>query len=170
LACDCVDVAFLAGEDEIMEKFITFDTGMVVSAEKDALCGMNATSDILAQRGGYFHNLNIGLWIGERKYAIHCLKESMRLYRDKPELPHYNIESPQAWMGLMLANGGGPEFELDRNCVLFQSMNLGTKSADVVMEGARAHNLVTNTYPVALHYNGDKSLMAYKEMVRRILA
>ncbi len=171
LICDCVDVAFLAPEDEIVEKFKSFNAGMVVSGEKDALCGMPKTGTKMHEINapGYFTNLNIGLWMGERKYATHCLGESMRLYRHNPEDPTYVPDSPQAWMALMMAWGGGPEFTLDKNCVLFQSMGLWG-AGDVVSDGKRVHNLVTDTWPIALHYNGDKSYGAYRAKVAELLA
>lgn len=167
--CDCVDVAWLAGEEEIMAKFFSFNSGMVVSAEKDQLAGMGETGTILDKYPGFFKNLNIGLWIGERTYAIHVLRESYRLYFDRPAIANYKYNSPQAWMNLMLAGGDGPEFALDRNCVLFQSMNLGSPD-DVAIEGKRVRNKTTGTYPCALHYNGDKSLKSYRAMVERLLA
>ncbi len=186
LVCDCVDVAFLAPEDEIMEKFATFNTGMVVSSEKDCISGMSRTGGELGKFPGYFTNLNIGLWMGEREYAIHCLSESMRHYKWNPEDKGCWPDSPQAWMGYMLAWGNRPpesapeevrhlcvgevpSFELDRNCVLFQSMNLWPGQT-VTMEGKRVRNPSTGTLPIALHYNGDKSYGAYREMVGRLLA
>ncbi len=170
LVCDCVDVAFLAPEDEIVDKFKSFNAGMVVSGEKDALCGMPKTGARMSElnKGGYFTNLNIGLWMGEREYATHCLAESMRLYRYNPEDPTYIPDSPQAWMALMMAWGGGPAFTLDRDCVLFQSM--GARGPDdLVLEGKRIQNTVTGTWPVALHYNGDKSYGGYRKMVEHLL-
>ncbi len=170
LVCDCVDVAFLAGEEEIMKKFESFNSGMVVSSEKDALCGMPKTGARMAEihAGGYYTNLNIGLWMGEREYATHCLAESMRLYRYNPEDPTYVPDSPQAWMALMMAWGGGPDFTLDKNCVLFQSMGVWGPN-QVVDEGDRVHNVVTDTWPVAVHYHGDKSYIAYSKKIKDLL-
>lgn len=187
LVCDCVDVAFLADESEIMSKFQSFNSGMVVSAEKDCIPGMRLTGGELGKYPGFFTNLNIGLWMGERKYAIHCLSESMRLYRQNPETQECWPDSPQAWMGYMLAWGNRdpqtateevrhlcvgetPRFELDRNCMLFQSMNLGGGASQIVQHGKRVLNTVTGTEPVALHYNGDKSYVGYYAMVERLLA
>jgi hypothetical protein len=48
-------------------------------------------------------------------------------------------------------------------------MNL-SDPAHTVLEGKRVHNLITDTWPVALHYNGDKSLKPYGAMVERLLA
>jgi len=187
LVCDCVDVAFLAPEEEIMAKFESFHAGMVVSTEKDCLSGMRETGAELDRNyEGYFKHLNIGLWIGEREYAIHCLKESMRLYKYNPEDRECWPDSPQAWMGYMyawshkdpdkvpehvrhLAGLHGPQFDLDRNCVLFQSMNLEGRAVDIVMDGARIRNTATGTMPIAVHYNGDKSYVGYSEMCRRLL-
>jgi hypothetical protein len=63
---------------------------------------------------------------------------------------------------------GGPEFALDWNCKIFQSMN----QADVLFDDTtrRAINGTTNTQPCVLHYNGDKTYAAHREMAARLLA
>lgn len=170
LCVDCMDIAFLAGEEEIMEKFHSMNSGLVVSAEQDGIEGVRKTKVRLHQmciaEGGYHPQLNIGAYIGERKYALHCFTEAERIWRDRPEDPNYNYDCLPQWMMMMKAWGEGPDFTLDTKDVLFQSMN----KADTSMEGKRVRNNVTGTLPVLLHYNGDKSRVAYHEMVERLLA
>src|SRR3990167_2167934 len=169
LCVDCMDVAFLAGADEIMEKFLSFNTGLVVSAEMEGITGVRKTKEKLHRMciaaGGYHPQLNIGAWIGEREYTLHCFREAERIERYRPEDPTYNYDVLPQWLMQMKVSGDGPEFALDWKCELFQSMN----KADVTMEGKRARNNVTGTRPVLLHYNGDKTYGAYHEMVRQIL-
>ena len=168
LVTDCADVLWLAGEDEIMEKFASFNCGFVVSAEHDGCTGLPKTAEKLdlmrIEAGGYFGQINVGLWIGEREYALHVLKESYRLYKDKPEDPTYSYDSAWQWLSLMRAAGDGPRFELDMNCVLFQSMN----HADTEFLFGRVMNSVVCSWPCLLHYNGDKTRGAYKEMAERL--
>ena len=179
LCVDCMDVAFLAGELEIMEKFLSFNTGLVVSTEREGIAGLARTKERLHQMcnadGGYHPQLNIGAWIGEREYAVHCFREAERLWRHRPEDPSYNYDVLPQWLMQMKSGIGvggvdvgpeGPEFALDWRCEMFQSMNM----ADVTMVGDRALNNVTGTTPVLLHYNGDKTYGAHREMVRGLMA
>ena len=170
MCVDSMDIAFLAGEAEIMEKFHSFNSGLVVSTELEGISGLRKTKQRLHEMciaaGGYHPQLNIGAWIGERKYALHCFTESERIWRPKPEDPNYNYDVLPQWLMEMKAWGEGPEFVLDIKCVLFQSMN----HADTSMEGKRVRNNVTGTLPILLHYNGDKTYAAHREMVKGLLA
>ena len=160
----------LALMEQRTEKYIMcVDSMDVVSAEMDGISGVRETKRKLHEMcnaaGGYHPQLNIGAWIGEREYALHCFKEAERIERYRPEDPTYNYDVLPQWLMQMKVSGDGPEFALDWKCELFQSMN----KADVTMEGKRARNNVTGTRPVLLHYNGDKTYGAYHEMVRQIL-
>ena len=177
MCVDCMDVALLAGVDEIMSKFEAMNTGLVISAERDGITGVRKTearlADMCIADGGYHAQLNIGGWIGDRKYALHVFKEAERLYRPIPE-DSYNYDVLPQWLMQMKAQLGvggepgpaGPEFKLDWHCKLFQSMN---KAGGVEWHDKRVHNTVTGTWPVMIHYNGDKSYAAYHEIVRFIL-
>jgi hypothetical protein len=179
MCVDSMDMAFLAGEQEIMDKFLAFKSGLVMSGERDGIAGLIKTKQrlhemCLAARG-YHSHLNIGGWIGERAYAVHVFKEAERLYRPIPE-DSYNYDVLPQWLMQMKARMGvggepgpeGPTFELDWQAALFQSMNqtAGELVWDAQMK--RMHNMVTGTLPVLLHYNGDKTYRAYREMVRQI--
>ncbi len=166
LCCDSADVAFLANEREILDKFEQMDSDFIVSGERNALHQMEKSSAVLQSYPGYFKEINVGLWIGTRTHAITVLSEAIRRFRYHDDT--HGQDTLQTWLPLMYAAGDGPKFEIDRDCVLFQSMN-AIHPPDIQMEGKRAHNVVTNTWPVALHYNGDKSRGSYFEMVERLL-
>ena len=180
MCVDSMDVAFLAGEQEIMEKFLAFDSGLVVSAEKEGICGVRKTKqrlhEMCLEAGGYHPHLNMGGWIGEREYALHVFKEAERLYQPIPE-DSYNYDVLPQWLMQMKARMGvggepgprGPAFELDWHAVLFQSMNQTADELTWDASAKRMYNEVTGTMPVLLHYNGDKTYGAYHKMVRRIL-
>jgi hypothetical protein len=175
LCVDCMDVAFVTGKAEIMSKFEEFGEGLVVSAEHDGITGLPKTKEKLHKmclaEGGYHAQLNIGAWIGRRTYALHCFREAERLWRSRPEDPSYNYDVLPQWLMQMKALTGvggvdvpqeGPRFALDWHAKLFQSMN---KTDAVHMHGKLAHNNLTDTWPVLLHYNGDKSRGAFNAMV-----
>ncbi len=168
MGVDAPDVAFLAGKDEIFRAFETFDYPLVISTELDGVTGLEKTQLELdrqcQERGGYFAKLNIGCWIGERGYALHCFNEAERLYKDNPENPAYSYDNHFQWLAMMKA-WGGADFDLDIHCKIFQSMN---KAATEWVDG-RIRNTVTGTFPSVLHYNGDPSRVAFNEMVWRIL-
>lgn len=170
LVTDCSDVAFLTGEDEILDKFKAFNSGFLVSAEADGCTGLTKTKvklhEMALAENCYHPQINVGLWVGEREYALHVLKECRRLWVDRPEDPNYSYDSHWQWLSMMKAWGGGPEFDIDWHCVLFQSMN---KAGGLEWDGKRLVNTLTGTRPVALHYNGDKTRVAYHETVSRLM-
>ncbi len=180
LCVDCMDIAFLAGENEIMEKFRLFRSDLVISTEADGISGLANTKTKLHQMciesGGYHPQLNIGAWIGRREYALHVFREAERLWRHRPEDASYNYDVLPQWLMQMksgIGPGGeyvgpeGPEFALDWKDVLFQSMNKA--ETEWMPNSRRIWNTVTNTLPILLHYNGDKTYAAHREMVKRIL-
>lgn len=165
LCCDSADVAFLAGAEEIVQKFKSTDLGFIVSGERHALHGLRSTEKLNAFHG-YFTQINVGLWIGYRQYAIDVIQWAIDHYRDHEDT--YGQDTLQAWLPLMYVDQSGPKFEIDRECALFQSMN-SIHPGDIEWQEKRAMNVVTMTYPVALHYNGDKSRVAYKQTVEELL-
>ncbi len=173
LCCDCMDVALLADADEIVNKFLAFGSDFVVSTEKAALRCMEPTSEVLQKYKGYNKEVNVGLWIGRRTHAIEVLEYATDTYRYSERTS--GQDTLQTWLPLMYADRvtgvttDSPEFELDRDCVLFQSM-AGVSPADILWRDKRACNVSTGTWPVAIHYNGNKDRTEYKALVARLLA
>lgn len=183
MGVDAPDVAFLAGEAEILSTLAKFDHPFVVSAELEGVSGLRRTKEELFRQcqaaGGYHAQLNIGCWIGRRDYALECFTEAERLYKDHPEDPTYSYDNHFQYLALMKAWGhaadgpaglvglGGPEFHVDTHCRIFQSMNQA--STQWMPVSRRIHNAATGSWPCVLHYNGDPTRGAYGEMVERIL-
>jgi hypothetical protein len=168
LSVDPPDVLLLADEPEIMEKFRTFNKGMVVSAENNCVAPVAGVREFMESIPGRHAFVNIGCWLGERQYAIEVMQKSIDLYRNKPLDPTFNLDSPGAWFmyGMMQ---GTLDFALDRESVLFQSAN-GWSRADIEVREGRVYNGATGTWPIAVHYNGtagDKYAPFY-EMSRRL--
>lgn len=169
MGVDAPDVAFLAGESEILQKLSFFKFPFVVSAEHDGVRGLDRLQEELhrqcVQADGYFAQMNIGCWIGKREYALLCFNEAERLYAHRPENPDYNYDNHFQYLAMMKAWGGLP-FHIDNDCYIFQSMN---KAATVLHDTKRLSNLNTGSLPCVLHFNGDPTRGAYNEMVERIL-
>lgn len=173
MGVDAPDVAFLAGEAEILDKLAKFKHPFVMSAEREGVRGLQNTQVEIHRQcieaGGYFAQPNIGCWIGEREYTLRCFNEAQRLYEgkeDDPEHP-YSYDNHYQWLAMMKAFGGGSEFHIDWHCSIFQSMNQAHTAVEV--QGQRVFNRVTETYPSVLHYNGDPTRGAYSEMVQHLL-
>lgn len=171
MCVDAFDVNFLAGPEEILRKFRLFGIPLVFSTEREGCSGNRKSQGRVHEQciaaGGYFPQLNMGGWIGERDYALHVFAEAERLYKDNPEDPSYNYDNLYQWLVLTKA-WGGPEFVLDWFCEIFQSMNQADMQFDA--DTKRATNITTGTNPCILHYNGDKTYAAHREMAARLLA
>jgi hypothetical protein len=156
MGVDAPDVAFVGGEEEILAKLNTFHFPFVVSAEHDGVRGIDRLQEELHRQcindGGYFPQMNIGAWIGQREYALKCFNEAERLYKDRPENPDYNYDNHFQYLAMMKAWGGMP-FQIDWHCVIFQSMNKAN----------------TKWLP-EIHFNGDPTREAYGAMVKEILS
>lgn len=171
MCVDAFDVAFLAGEEEILGKFSRFPHPFVMSAERTGVGGLRKTKDELQKQcnaaGGQFAQPNIGCWIGEREYVLKCYTEADRLYRDNPEDVDYNYYNHYQWLAMMKAWGGGPEFCLDYNAEIFQSMDQAEVTWD--LDEKRVRNDATATWPCILHYHGDPTRVAFNLTVNRLL-
>ena len=173
MGVDAFDVAFLGGEAEILTKFKAFKNPFVMSAEREGVRGLDRTQVAIHEQciaaGGFFAQPNIGCWIGERAYALECFNEAQRLYEgtlDDPEHP-YSYDNHFQWLAMMKAWGGGPAFDIDWHCVLFQSMNQAHTAVEP--DGKRVYNKATGTMPPVIHYNGDPTRGAFREMVRHLM-
>jgi hypothetical protein len=185
MGVDAYDVAFVGGEDEIVDKFLNefdkFSWPFVISAEQDGVSGLDKTKWEIYRLGkavGAYHTQpNIGGWIGKRMYALEVFNAAERLWRDRPEDPTYSYDNHFQWLAMMYAWGAGevgkwmtgaPEFAIDWHCRIFQSMNKVDRDVEWV-GGDRLRNVKTSTLPPILHFNGDPTRGRYAEAVRRIL-
>lgn len=173
MGVDAPDVAFLAGEEEIMNKFSLFTYPFLMSAEREGVSGLgNAKNELVRQcmaDGGYMPHPNIGGWIGRRDYVLDTFNAAERLYKGKEDDPAhpYSYDNHYQWLVMLKAWGGGPEFHIDTKCVIFQSMNY---TACLEMDGKRIRNTKTGTVPPILHYHGDPTRGAFNKMVEFILS
>lgn len=156
LMADSYDVLFLAGEEEILDKFASFENDFVMSAENYCMTEHLDIPRIFTSwtKPGSHPYPNCGLWIGKRKRAIELLKQSIDLYRKTPRYPEYALDGVGAWFTYGLLDGT-MDFALDRNSVLFQSMGGPITNTFPVVKDGRIFNTVTQEWPIAIHYNGS---------------
>lgn len=159
LMADAPDVLFLAGEDEIMEKFRSFNKGMVMSAEGYCMIPYPEIIEAIGAIGGPGRHPwpNCGCWIAERKYAIEILQKADDLYRFNPPHPENAPCGPGAWFTYGLVDKT-LDFGLDRESVLFQSMGSPQTNTFPIVKDGRIYNTLTGTWPIAIHYNGGNGM------------
>jgi len=169
ISVDAYDVAWLAGEGEVLDKLHKFNHPFVMSCERTGVGGLVKTKNELARQcwdsGGLLPQPNIGGWVGRRDYVLHCFNEAQRLYEANPEDPNYNYDNHYQWLAMMKA-WGGAEFCLDWNCEIFHSMD---QTEWEWMDGNRIVNKTTSTIPCIAHFHGDPTRVAYREMCARLL-
>jgi hypothetical protein len=150
IVCDAADVLFTAPMHHMLDAFDSFHSNFVIGPETDAH-GMNQELRDGMQRlhleaNGRYGNVNIGYWIGHRKYAMNLLRDAIALYRGTPDI----LDNPQVWLPYGLIQDK-LHFTLDRNCRIFQP---GRDDTDCRIENGCLHNLSTGTWPSMIHYNG----------------
>ena len=166
ICSDASDVLFTGPMDEMLEKFLAFDSPFVIGTEmsshvrgEDIETGMTR---LWKESGHRYGALNIGYWIGYREYAIELLQKSIDLYRGTPN----QLDNPQAWLPMGLVRDT-LVFTLDRNAVLFQPAE---DMPNLRIENGRLHNVVTDTWPSMIHFNGSGgNLGEYDKFYREII-
>lgn len=169
MAVDCLDVAILDTAEEILRRFSKLNSGMLYCAERECWPYCEETWKRLDSYDGYHKALNAGAWIGDRAYALHCIKEAIRLYRHNPAPGAADVDGMQPWMTNLFVYGGIAKIDIDRNCHIFQSMNLNVPANQVIrFDAGQVTNMTTGTSPAVLHFNGDKSRGYYMEVCEQL--
>jgi len=144
LYSDGFDSIVLAGAEEILKKWDAFNSGVVLSAEKNCF----PIEDLAAkypQIEGPWRFVNAGGFIGYRTYLIDALRYMIRTYDDEDDQARWS----KAFIdGQLLAT-------VDSTCQIFQTMG-GAKDDDVEYTNNRIHNTVHDSYPSVVHFNGRK--------------
>lgn len=164
LVTDCRDVVFQAGESEIMAKYKAFDKEIVMSSETGC---WPPDEEIVRHYWGIdpngYNYVNAGLYIGKWEYVIGCLEWLLYKYRGH----HPGADNSQGWW-MWAKMRGELDFALDSECQIFQSMS-GGADAQISVTALGAQNVRTGTFPCALHYNGNPSVVdPHGEMYRRL--
>jgi len=169
---DCWDVVFAAEPKEIMERYLSFNSPIVISCEKNCFpADLKDDFDKLNPRTPYKY-LNSGFIVGETEAILTCL-EAM----DLPNLPddHYDPLKQCAvhpndqfeWMKIFVKQP--VHIKLDYYQLLSQTLH-GEDINNFDFSQSRIRNKTTNTCPCAFHFNGaSKDNMALREPILKHL-
>lgn len=155
---DAYDVVISAGEKEIVDKFLSFNSPIVFAAESGCWPFLDG------RRGGEYicdsvyppsvtpyRFLNSGTWIGYVGAARRALQAMMEL----PEAKDKAIDQELASIVFLKNNS---DIALDYNADIFQSVHMSQSHLRLELgpEGKtrRWRNIVTKTLPVVFHFNG----------------
>lgn len=154
---DSWDVVWAAEPKEVMERFFSFDTDIVVNAERNMFPADYAEGFAKLTAPTDWRYLNSGFIVGKTEAVLTCL-EAMDLPNVKGD--HYDVErkcmehpdDQRMWQKTFLDQP--VPIALDYYCALSQTMH----EADMTIfdfSGERVKNVVTNSYPCVFHLNGS---------------
>lgn len=154
IVCDAWDIFFQRHPDEAVEDFQRMGAAIVFNAERNCF----PRGDLAPQfpdPGTPWRYLNSGFMMGAPS-AILALVESMRLdeIKDDHRREDGTWVHPNDQEYFMLAYLEQPvKMSLDVQAQLCQSMH-GSTEEELDLSGPLVRNLVTDTVPVAVHFNG----------------
>lgn len=145
---DSSDTLFLAGPEEIVQKYELMERAILIQGEKNCYPDKTLESAYPPARTPW-HFVNSGGWIAHRSAAESGMEKAAELGEYCDQL---------CWTREYLAPYGTIQWpiSIDQNCQIFQSMYLQTIS-DFRLEDGRLENLVTGGRPCVLHWNGTQN-------------
>lgn len=166
LVTDCRDVLFQAGEAEILTKFESFKSLLVMSSENGCWPPDPAiTSYFHGKDPNGYNYVNAGQYIGTWDYVLFCLEVLLDKYQGK----HPGADNSQGWW-MWAKMRDELDFVLDSKCDIFQTMS-GGSGDQVHVQGRRAFNMSTLSWPCSLHFNGNPgNSQPQEDMYRRLFA
>lgn len=152
LMTDAYDSFFLAGEEEIAEKFLAMGSPVVISAEKNCW-PLTQLAPLFPETRSPFRFPNAGGLMGERLPLLIALDRLMKDFND-PDLDGQAC-NPQGRWGYGLAKGL-VEAKIDSDCEIFQTMSNVDLAHDLDVDvlHSRVYNTATNRWPCVIHFNG----------------
>jgi hypothetical protein len=157
LITDCRDVLFLAGEQEILEKFTKCGFPVLMSTERYCWPPEQEIVEFFYPTG----YANAGQYIGTWEYVQLCLKHLLDKYRGV----HPGADNSQGWW-MWAKMRGELNFDMDAQSQIFQSLSGGE---EMQIAGTRVQNPKTKSFPCSLHFNGNPGNDGpQKEMYRRL--
>lgn len=154
---DSWDLVFASSSDEIMEKYFSFGSDIVINAERNMFPPDYAEGFSKLSSPTEWRYLNSGFIVGKIDAIVTCL-EAMDLPTVKGD--HWDeerncMEHPddqRLWQKIFLEQP--VSIELDHYCALSQTLH----EADMNIfdfSGDKIKNIVTNSYPSVFHFNGN---------------
>lgn len=157
---DAFDVVFADTLDNIMDKFESFNSSIVIGAEKNCFpSNFKKEYDKLYENSQYtssYRYLNSGVIIGETEAILEVL-EAM----DAPNLPvdyhdgrtstNFHFNDQAMYMDLCLRQP--VTMELDYECEIAQNMQ-GVEEGELDFSTTNIRNIETGNFPSIIHWNG----------------
>jgi hypothetical protein len=146
---DARDVVVLVNPDTMLKKFEQFAHKWVNVAEPNMWPG-NAwpSADVFPESPTPYRFLNSGLYMFEREYAEHMWWDVW------PEIPE--VGDDQEYMNNRYIEGYPDAIKLDHYCEMFQCVAGSTWCSE--FKFGDWHNTLTDTHPVAIHFNGGNKI------------
>lgn len=147
---DSSDSLFLAGPEEIVEKFeaLAGEHLSIVQGEKNCYPEADLAGQYPSPRTAW-HFVNSGGWILRRSDAERVLSRiaANAVYCDQLCWTKAYLDEGEPYWGYV---------DVDENCQLFQSMYMQERS-DFTLSNGRLENLKTGGRPCVLHWNGTQN-------------
>lgn len=155
---DSWDVVWAAEPKEVMARYFSFGTDIVINAEKNCFPShFKERFDEKCLAPTDFKYLNSGFIVGKTISILACL-EAMDLpnmlgdHFDAEKNCVINPEDQSKWAEMYLQQP--VSIALDFHCTLSQTLHEANMD-DFDFSGERIKNIVTNSYPCVFHLNGS---------------
>lgn len=157
LFVDCWDLVFAASPEEVIEKYLTFNSDLVISAEKNCFpSDLKVWYDALPYTSSYRY-LNSGMIVGTTESFLETLK-AMKVdeipddYYDKEKGCNIHFNDQLYYQEIFLKQP--VKISLDYNQGLCQTMH-DVKLEELDFSGEKIVNKETGSTPLIFHFNGN---------------
>lgn len=151
LVTDSSDSFFLANSDDILTKYMGMNVPVVISAEKN--CWPSSLIESYYPKiSSPWCYLNSGGYIGRKEEIVSVLSYMEGMPILDPLYRSRDWDNDQFRFSLLYIDSQ-PSIKLDSRCEIFQTMG-NVVEGDVEWRDGYLRNLITNTYPQVIHYNG----------------
>jgi len=155
ILADSWDLVFASTPKEVIGRFLSFGTDIVISAEKNCFPSDHKEEfDKLESQTPYKY-LNSGFIVGETEAILTCL-EAMDLENVKDDYrmengQNYHSNDQTMWQSIFLQQP--VSISSDRSQELSQTLH-DANIDEFDFSEPRIRNIITNSYPCAFHFNG----------------
>lgn len=153
---DCWDLVWCTTPDEIMLRYQSFNSPVVISAERNCFPADTKDEYDKLDSPTPYKYLNSGFIVGETEAILACL-EAMDLPNQpedhrRPDGTNFHLNDQALWLDLFLKQP--VKMELDRYQALSQTLH-DVDISEFDLSETRVRNKITNSYPCTLHFNGS---------------
>ncbi len=168
IVCDAWDIVFQRHPDEVVAEFDRFGSAIVFNAERNCF-PRGDLADRFPDPGTPWRYLNSGFMVGSPQ-AILALLEAMNLdaipddYK-RPDGGWFHANDQEHFMLAYLEQP--VKMALDTEARMCQTMH-GSELSEIDLSGEKMRNLVTDTIPLAFHFNGGSKNTVMPPMLTKL--